>query len=201
MQVEGNMLVFAILGAAFAGVGIHLFAWSRRRAGVLRQFAESRGLVYRAEDVERLEQQVNRCVALDEPNMVRSFGQVGDVVTVGDGRLFRAVELLDLSPWGRSEYVNQSRTAMTFPFPCPFQGVFTVSPNMSVHQRYPESPLNADRLKTVLKEARAPAPPCTLSLTLMRGAAVAYLEPMVTGAVTRKHLEYLVDLMEHLVAS
>jgi len=199
-MVEGNMLVFVILGAVFAGVGVHLFLWSRRKSGLVRRFAESRGLVYRAEDVEGLEQQVNDCVALDEPGMVRTFGQVGDVVTVGPGKLFRGVELLDLVPWAKAEYAHNARTAVMFPCRREVEGLFLVSPQWSVHQRYPQSPSRTVELKAVLESAHLPAPPCALSLTLMRGSAVAYLEPTVAGAVSRKHIEYLIDLMERLAA-
>ena len=200
MTVEGNTLVFAMLGAAFAGIGIHLFAWSRRRSGLLRQFAESRGLVYHAADGEGLERRVNDCVALEEPGMVRSFGQFSDVVAVGAGRLFRAVELLDLVPWGRAEYTNHARTAVTFPYPRDLEGIFLISPQLSVHQRYPASPSRTDEVKDLLARARIAAPPCTLSLTLGRGNAVAYLEPAMAGAVSSRHLQYLAELCERLAS-
>lgn len=200
MKLEGNMLVFVILGAAFAGVGIHLLLWSRRKSALVKRFAESRGLVYRAQDVEGLEKRINDCVMLDGQGMVRTFGQVGNIVTVGSGKLFRGVELLDLVPWGKAEYAHNARTAIIFPCAGELEGIFLVSPQLSVHQRYPESPSNEGRLKNLLTRARVPEPPCTLSLTLMRGGAVAYLEPTVAGAVSNKHLEYLVELMERLTA-
>jgi hypothetical protein len=185
------MLVFVILGVAFLAVGMHLLFWSRGQSRLIRGFAESKGLVYRAAGVDGLEERVNACVAFDEPALTRTFGQFGDVVSLGHGTLFRAVELLDLTPWGRAEYVQKSRVAVVFPFRSDISGFFMVSPDLAVYQRYPESPSWVDRVQSVLEEGRVARPPCPLSLTIMRGQVVAYLEPAVTGAVSRKHLDYL----------
>jgi len=202
MELEGNTLVLLILSAALGGVGVQLYFWSQRQSDAIKEFAASRGLIYHAVDPGQLEYRVNQCVALDEPDMTRTFSQLGDVVPLPNGTLFRAVELLDLTPWGRAEYVNQSRAAVFLPFPstAEYAGIYMVSRALSVHQRYPASPSRVDAVKALLESVRMSQPPCALSLTLMRGCVVAYLEPLVSGSVSRKQLDYLADLAERLSA-
>lgn len=195
--MEGNMLVFVVLGVAFAATGVHLFLWSRRQSGSLKRFAESKGLVYRSRDVEELERRVNECVALEEEGLTRTFGQFSDIVTIGNGKMFRAVELRDLNPWGKTEYANQARVAVMFPVACGFSGIFSISPALVVRQLYPETPSSTEEVRSMVERTRAGAPPCMLSLTLMRGYGLAYLEPAVVGSVRRTDLEYL----ERLVAA
>lgn len=195
MKTEGNIVVFIVLGVALVAVAVHLFLWSRRQSGSLKRFAESKGLVHRSADVEDLESRINDCVALEEPGLTRTFGQLGDIVSLGNGRMFRAVELRDLRPWGKTEYTHQARVAVMFPVDCGFSGIFSVSPKLVVRQLYPESPASEEEVRSLLEHARVGAPPCMLSLTLMRGQAVAYLEPGVVGSVDRKGLEYLEGLV------
>lgn len=193
-MVTGNPLVFVILGAGFVAVLAWLVFWSRSQSRIVRRFAESKGFVYHERDIDGLEARVNDCVVLEEPNLVRSFSRLGDVVTLIHGAMFRAVELLDLNPYGRAEYVNRSRVAVWFPCRQKIEGIFTVSPALEIYQRYPEEPARIDALRAFLEAARVEAPPCMLSLTLMRGQGVAYLEPAVTGMVSERHLSYLSEL-------
>lgn len=201
METSGNMLVFVILAVAFAAVGVHLFLWSRRKSRLLRRFAEDNGLEYRREDAGELERLVNDCMALEDDGMGRAFGQVGDIVRLDGGVLFRGVEALDLVPWGNPQNTHHARTAITFPADVSAFGLFFVETNGAVRQRYPADGADADAVSALLAESGVAPPPCPLSLTLMRNRAVAYLEPRVTGSVNREHLHYLVELMRRLGAS
>lgn len=198
MTTTAHPLIFVVLVFTFVATGVAWYLWSRNAARTLRHFAESKGLVHYVEDIDGLEARVNECVALDEPKLNRSFSGVTDIIPLGRGALFRAVELLDLMPYGRSEYVNQSRVAAWFPCRNAAEGIFSVSPAMEVHQRYPEEPSRTGAVRELLESARVPAPPCTLSLAFMRGHAVACLEPAVAGTVTTSHVEYLEQLADTL---
>jgi hypothetical protein len=198
MTVEGNPFVLVILAVCFAAVVAFWFFWSRNQSRVVRRYAESKGLVHHDRDPEGLEARVNACVALDDANLTRTFSRFGDIVSLGRGTLFRAVELLDLNPYGRADYANRSRVGVWFRCPFQHEGFFLVTPALGVHQRYPEEPDHTEDVRGRLEAARVAPPPCTLSLTLMRDHAVAYLEPTVTGTVTAAHLDYLAGLVNAL---
>lgn len=191
MEVSGNTLVFVILGAAFAGVGVHLLLWSRRKTRLLRRFAAERGLAYRRRDDGRVARAVNDCVAIDDAGMGRGFGRVRDVVELGHGTLFRGVEALDPVPRGNPQNTHHARTAVLFPTSLDVTGMFLVHPGGEVEQRHPGAPSRATELRSALARASVPTPPCPLSLTLARGRALIYLEPVVTGALSEEHLDYL----------
>lgn len=193
-----GVLVFVILTAAFVAVGIHLFLWSRRVTGRIRRFAGARGLKYEARDRGSLEARVNTAVALDESGLTRRFGQVGDLVRLPGGVLFRAVEFRDLNPHASSGYGQHARTAVLFDAPAAPAGIFSVTPLLEVRQEYPFNQSSAGALQAYVQQARLPRPPAPLSLTFMRGQALAYLEPFVSGSLTDEHLEYLAALPDLL---
>lgn len=194
MEISGNTLVFAILGIAFAAVGVHLFLWSRKRSRQIRRFAVDNHLAYRAKDTIGIQQLVNEAVEIEEYHMGRRFDRVRDVVEFGHGTIFRAVEALDLVPWGEPQNTHHVRTAITFPTAAEMSGIFLIDTDGSVHQRYPVDADDNDRLHVVLADAGVPRPPWPLSLTIMQGRVVACLEPTVTGALDDEHLRYLVEL-------
>ena len=198
METSGNLLVFVILGVAFAGVGIHLLLWTRRRARQLRRFAEARGFGYRSRDDGRLERDLNALVAIDEPGMGRAFGRVRDLVSVGDATLFRATEAVDLVPWGEPQNSHHARTGIVFPAGLDSEGVFGLLPDGRIDQRYPRGDACVPGLRSTLERAGVASPPCPLSLTVGRGRAVACLEPMVAGALESRYLDYLLELAARL---
>lgn len=200
MGLEGNAFVFVLLTVSFVAVGVWMYFWSRNQSRIIRRFAESKGLAYHEADLDGLEARVNECVALDDPDLTRVFSRLGDIVSLGRGTLFRAVELLDLNRYGRAEYVNRARVAVWFRCPAGLEGMFMLSPDMVVHQRYPEEPLRVEGVRSLFESARLAAPPCLLSLTLKHDRCVAYLEPALTGAVSHQHLEYLTGLANSLAA-
>lgn len=197
--MEGDLWVFVLLGVGFAAVGVHLVLYSRRRSGVVRRFAQSRGYGYEERDEGSLERQLDRAFGIEEPGVTRTFGQVRDIVSLPAGKLFRAVELLDLNPHGSRESSHQSRTAILFEGVPEWSGVFHVTPELGVQQRYPlGNDDETDRLRQLLEGVGVSSPPHALSLTFQRGHGIAYLEPAVTGSVTEAHLTYLVDLAGRL---
>lgn len=195
--VNGDVLVFVLLGVAFAGVGLHLVVYSRRRAAVFRRFADARGYRHSDRDDGSLERQLDRTFAIEEAGCARAFSQVRDIVHLPNGTLFRAVELLDLNPRASVESPHHARAAVIFPGAPEWSGVFLVAPNLAVHQRYPRErdPVTA-QIPELLRQLGIAAPTHPLSLTFMRGQGLAYLEPAVTGSVVEAHLDYLVDLAE-----
>lgn len=197
--MEGNPIVFVLLGLAFAAVGVHLFLYSRRRAGVVRDFARSRGYPWRAGDDGSLEQGLQQAFRIEKPGCVRAFDQPRDIVSIPGGTLFRAVELLDLNPHNSVYDSHHARVAVFLPHAPPWAGIFLVMPNLEVRQRFPtEGASNAERVAALLEEARAPRPPHPLSLTFMRGRGLAYLRPTVVGSVDAADLAYLTDLADRL---
>lgn len=193
-----GLLVFVVLTAVFAAVSIHLFLWSRRVTGRIRRFASARGLKYEARDSGAFEARLNAAVALDESGLTRRFGQVGDLVRVPGGVLFRAVEFRDLNPHASSAYGQRPRTAVLFDAPAAPAGIFSVTPLFEVWQEYPLNQSSASALQAYVQQSRLPRPPAPLSLTFMRGQALAYLEPFVSGSLTDEHLEYLAALPDLL---
>ncbi len=196
-SVDANLLVFILLGAAFAAVGLHLVVYSRRRAGVVRRFAESRGYSHADRDDGSLEHQLERAFEIENAGCARAFSQVRDIVCLPSGKLFRAVELIDLNPHASVDSPHHARVAVVFPCAPECSGVFYVASDLVVHQQYPQKrdPATA-RLSDLFPEAGLASPPYPLSLTFMRGHGLAYLEPPVTGSVTEGHLTYLADLAE-----
>lgn len=195
--MDRDSLVFILLGVAFAAVGVHLVVYSRRRAGVVRAFAESRGYPYDDRDDGSLELQLERTFGIEDAGCARAFSQLRDIVCLPRGRLFRAVELMDLNPHGSVHDPHHARAAVIFPAEPEWSGVFAVTSDLSVHQRYPREngPATA-QLPRLFRQAGISSPPQPLSLTFMRGQGLAYLEPAVTGSVTETHLTYLADLAE-----
>ena len=193
--MNGDPLVFILLGAAFAAVGLHLVVYSRRRSRVVRRFADTRGYPHRERDDGSLGRQLERAFEIEEPGCARAFSQVRDIVCLPIGTLFRVVELIDLNPRASVQSPHHARTAVIFPGTPEWSGVFHVTSDLEVHQRYPREPGPATaRLPNLLQHVGIASPRHPLSLTFMRGQGLAYLEPTVTGSVTEAHLTYLADL-------
>jgi hypothetical protein len=111
------------------------------------------------------------------------------------GKLFRAVELIDLNPHASVEASHHARAAVLFPGAPEWSGIFHVTSDLAVHQRYPrERGPAAVGIPRLFERVGAAAPPHTLSLTFMHGQGLAYLEPAITGSVTEAHLKYLADI-------
>ncbi len=194
-SVDTDLLVFILFGVAFAAVGLHLVFYSRRQAGIIRKFAESRGYPHTDRDDGSLEDQLDRAFEIEDPGCVRTFGQVRDIVSLPSCKLFRAVELIDLNPHASADSSHHARVAVVFPCTSERSGIFCIGSDLDVRQRYPRDCDDAPaRLSDLFPQAGIASPPHPLSLTLMRGNGLAYLEPAVTGSVAETHLAYLADL-------
>lgn len=201
-MIEGEPIVFVFLGVAFAAVGLYLVLYARRRAGTVRDFARSRGYPWRARDDGSLEEELQEAFRIDEPGCVRTFDRPRDVVSIPGGTLFRAVELLDLNPHASVYDSHQARVAVLLPEGPDFEGIFMVTSDLEVRQRYPrEETSGGAGVVALLKDAGVRAPPHPLSLTFMRGRGLAYLQPAVVGSVDAQGLAYLADLAERLSLS
>lgn len=197
--MNGDLLVFVVLGVAFAAVGLHLFFYSRRKAAVVRGFAQSRGCALMEKDDGSLEAELGRAFRIDDAGCVREFGQIRDVVSLPTATMFRAVELIDLNPHARAENTHHARAAVLFQGAPKWSGIFHVTPGLVAHQRYPlEARSAAEDVSGLFAESGMPAPPHALSITFMRGHGLAYLEPLVTGSVTEEDLTYLAEFAARL---
>ena len=193
--MDNNILVFAILGVAFVAVGIHLFLYSRRVSRRIRRYAEGRGLSYRPRDDEGLETTINDNFEIPEKGLTQNFGRLRDTVRFDDSVLFRAVELLDLNPWGSAANPHAARVAVLFDLDGAPDGIFTISPSLAVNRRYPlEGTDQSGRLAELLRTPAVEPPPHPLTISLRNGRAIAYLEPLVAGSVKETHLDYLTAL-------
>lgn len=197
--MDNNTLLFSILGLAFAGVGIHLYLYSRRVSRRIRQFARDRGLTWRPRDDENLEATINTAFDLPETGLVQNFSRIRDIVRFDDSVLFRGTELLDLTPYGSATNPHASRVTVLFDLTGVPEGIFMVMPSLEVRQRYPlEGPNNSDTIAGIFRSPEIEPPPHPLSLSLKNGHALAYLEPLVVGSVSDTDLEYLIKLTENL---
>jgi hypothetical protein len=200
--MDNNVLVFSILGVAFVAVGVHLILYARRVSRRLRRYADSHGLIWHARDREDLESQINETFDLPETGLVQNFGRVRDVIRFDAGTLFRATELLDLTPHGSATNPHSSRVAVLFDLAGAPEGIFMVSPSLEVRQRYPlEGRDETQRVAGLFRSPGVPAPPHPLALSLRDGRALAYLEPLVAGSVSDSDLDYLMRLARGLPGS
>jgi hypothetical protein len=189
------MTVFWILGTTFVALGIYLYAYSRKRSRLIRDFALSKGLRYSRKAGAALEEELEKAFSFDIPGIVRNFGRIRDVVENKGITMFRATELLDLTPYGRSQNTHFGRIAAYFDAPVTPEMFFLVTKAGELTNRHPTEAIPAEdasfiKIKEVLEKS---APRHRLSVTLMRGKAILYLEP-VFGSEKKEDLDYLFEL-------
>jgi hypothetical protein len=190
--------VFVILVPIFALVGIWLFIYSRKRSGLLKDFAKKRGLTYQGEDEGSYEQILNQAFGLEAP-LARGFSGVKDIVTDHEITLFRVTELLDLSPYGISQNTHYGRIAVLFDAPKEPDLFFEIKKQSEYRIIPPEKNLRADKyFLALLKVIDLHPPPHTLSLTMKQGKALLYLIPTVTGSEKETDLDHLYDLAKEI---
>ena len=197
--MDDNVLVFSILGVAFAAVGVHLYFYSRRLSRRIRNYAARHGLDYHAADRDNLETRLNETFDLPETGLVQNFGRIKDVVHFDGGVLFRTVELLDLNPYASASNPHNARAAVLFDCSGGPEGIFSISPTLEVRQRYPlEGEDKTNKVAELFRGAGAERLPHPLSISLADGRAVAYLEPLVAGSMMETDLDYLIGLAGRL---
>ena len=113
--MQGNPgLVFGILVPVFLAVGVYLLWYSQRRKKLLESFASSHNLALHPELATGLENRLSKIFDFEQTNIVRSFGQLKSVVKDDEILIFKGVELLDLSPYGRSNNTHFARISAFF---------------------------------------------------------------------------------------
>ena len=196
------MDVFLILTPIFVLVGVWLFLYSRRRSQLVKRFAVSRGLLYRQEDDGTLEQSLNRAFSL-QPPLGRSFYAIRDIVEGSRITLFRATEALDLSHYGMPQNTHFSRIAVLLATEWDEELYFLAKSPQAVTPIFPKDTGQIatdtvfNQLKQLIKDY---PPPHLLSVTVMRGHVLLYLEPTLTGSEKETDLNYLFDLAKKIKA-
>jgi hypothetical protein len=197
--MESPFTVFAILGIAIVALGIHLFLYSKRQSRRMRQFAAVRGYPYTARDDGTVARHLEQAFRIEERGCVRAFGRLKDIVAIPNGEIFRTVELLDLNPHGSVQNSHHLRVGVRFSGLPDGYGIFHITPDLVVHRRYPlENGPGNESIRGYLSAAGISEPPCPLSLTIARGQALAYLEPVVVGSLAQSDLDYLAELAARL---
>ena len=190
------MKVFLILAPIFVLIGLWLFIYSRRRSRLLKGFGGKRGFFYRHEDDGTLQQALNHAFALTAP-LGRDFSRIKDIVKDNGICLFRVTEALDLSYYGMPQNTHFGRIAVFFETKKDLKLFFLVKNAQEFKHIIPKDvhQISIDPIFIKLKQSiNENPPPHTLSVTLMRGQFLAYLEPMLTGSEKESDLNYLFEL-------
>lgn len=190
------MKVFLILTPIFVLIGLWLLIYSKRRSNLVKGFGAKKRLFYRQKDDGTLEQSLNGAFALTAP-LGRDFSRIRDIVEDNGICLFRVLEALDLSHYGMPQNTHFGRIAVLFETKKDLELFFLVKNLKEIKPIIPNNAhqFAADPIFVKLKQIIRENPPShTLSVTLMRGKFLAYLEPMVTGSEKERDLNYLFDL-------
>ena len=190
------MKVFLILTPIFVLIGLWLLIYSRRRSRIVKAFCETNGFFYRFKDEGTLEQALNRAFALAAP-LGRDFSRIRDIVEDDSIRLFRVTEALDLSHYGMPQNTHFGRIAVFFETEKNWELFFLAKNAQEIKHILPKDSHKMEpdsifvKLEQIIKEN---PPPHMLSVTVMRGNFIAYLEPMMTGSEKESDLNYLFEL-------
>jgi len=190
------MKVSLILIPIFVLIGLWLLIYSRRRSNLVKGFGAKKRLLYRHKDDGTLEQALNRAFALTAP-LGRDFSRIRDIVEDDGICLFRVTEALDLSHYGMPQNTHFGRIAVFFETKKDLESFFLVKNAQEIKLIIPKDShrIAADPTFVKLKQIINDNPPShTISVTLMRGQFLAYLEPMVTGSEKERDLNDLFDL-------
>jgi len=195
-MTQGNPeLVFAILVPVLLAVGVYLLWYSRRRNELMKAFASSHGLAVHAELAAGLEERLTRLFDFDRTMMVRSFGQLKNIVKDGDILIFNGVELLSLTPLTRSNNTHFSRIAALFPISGKHSGFFDVDKSGAIISRVPGEIRPDENTAQIVKRTVAEAGARhSLSATFKGGYGLIYFEPLVTGGENIADLDCLLRL-------
>jgi hypothetical protein len=193
------MKVFLILAPIFVLVGIWLFVFSKRRSRLVRSVGEKRGLIYLQRDDGKLEGELNRSFVLPSP-LGRNFSRIIDIVESKGIYLFRVTEALDLSSYGIPQNTHFGRISTFFKTGSNLEIFFLTNPECEIRLIVPKeggtvfSNPKVVELKRIIDEN---PPPHSLSITVMRGRFLAYLEPVLAGSEKEADLDYLLEFAKH----
>ncbi|WP_432695331.1 hypothetical protein ACQUQP_12330 [Marinobacterium sp. YM272] len=180
------MLVFWILVPIFVALGLYLLWYARRRRAMLEAFAKEAGLRMQPRAEASLEARLERCFSLQQPGLVRSFGQLASLVKGDPVWIFRSVELLDLNPHGQAQSTHFNRIAALFPVPDTLNSeFFLLDKNGQARSLLPGSAAPDTKFVAMVNEvARSSGARHPLSVTCSRGSGLIYFEPFVVGGET-----------------
>lgn len=194
------MTVFLILAPIFVLIGLWLIIYSKRRGRLVKTFGAAKGFSYRAKDDGTLEQALNSAFALPAP-LGREFSGIRDIVESDGTSLFRVTEALDLSKYGMPQNTHHGRIGVFFEVENDDE-LFVLAKNaqemrsiLPKDSHQPGTGPVFGKLKGILE---GNPPPHMLSVTIMRGQFLAYLEPMVMGSERKDDLSYLFELARML---
>ena len=121
-------------------VGVYLLWYAKRRKKMLETFAQARGLTIRPELASSIQQTLDHYFSLEDPGVVRSFCQLAGIVDGDTVRLFRAIELLDLSPHSSASSTHFSRIAALFEVSTEYDDFFLLDVSLKPTRRWSGSP-------------------------------------------------------------
>lgn len=194
------MKVLLLLTPLFLLVGFWLYYYSRRRSQLVQDFSAKKGLRYFGVDDGGFEEQLSADLAL-EPPLARSFARIRDITDADGILLFRVTEVLDLSHYGLPQNSHFGRLAVSFEVSSPADIYFLAR---GQNQFRPIVPDSVDKISTepafkvIAQVISIFPPPHSLSVTLVKGRFLAYLEPAVVGSEKEPELEYLLLLAQRI---
>ena len=132
------------------------------------------------------------CLRFDVAGIVREFGQLSNPVDAGTIQIFRAVELIDLSPNTRPDSTHFSRIAALFDISKEYDEYFLLNTSQVAANPHPvhDNP-DPNVVQVASGIARLYAARHALSVTLRNGKGLLYFEPTVMGGESRSDVEAL----------
>ncbi len=180
-------------------VGAYLLWYTKRRHTMLETFVQAHGLTIRPELASSIQQTLDLYFSLEDPGVVRSFCQLAGIVDGDTVRLFRAIELLDLSPHSSASSTHFSRIAALFEVSTEYDDFFLLDASLKPTRRWSGSPKPDPRAVTLAKKAAtASSPRHTLSITLTHGHGLIYFEPLITAGETQGDLDCLYEIARQM---
>jgi len=197
MSASGDPKLFFLLIPIFAAVGIYLIIYNKKKSALFKNFSSSRGLQYQQKDDGQIERALTEKLKIEEPNYARAISGVKDIIRYGEILIFRCTELLDLYKYGNPQTTHFPRVALSFDAPKDASLFFIFYPKTGEYKSCypPDKNLNEDKYFQNIKSALQDLPPPhPVTITLSRGTAFIYLEPLVVGGGKEKDLDYLLSL-------
>jgi len=197
MIMNSDQTVFYILIPIFVAVGIYLIIYNKKKSALFKNFSSARGLQYQKKDDGQIERALTEKVKIEESNYVRAISGVKDIVRYGEILIFRCTELLDLDKYGKPQTTHFPRVVLSLNAPQDASVFFIFFPKTGQYKScYPtDKNLDEDRhfqnIKSLLRELPPPHP---VTITLSRGTAFIYLQPLVVGGEKDRELDYLLNL-------
>jgi len=193
------MTLAIILITAFVLVGAWLIVYGKKRKRLVTDLAHRRGLPHRDKDDGSMEKELDRAFGLKTP-YVRGFSRVRDIISDKEVTMFRVSELIDLNTHAKAQNTSFGRIAAYFDIPEGTEVIFNADGDLKFRALYPPGyKIETDgRFPAIKGVVGQYPPPYTMTATLMRGKALMYLHPVITGGEKPADVEYLYELAKKL---